>query len=137
MNSLVIMTALCVTVAPAAPAHDPATPWLGVHILVSAPGHDDVSLLERTIAERLAPLGVNALILEVNYNFRYRSHPELAAQGGMSPDDARALAEACRARGIRLIPMFNCLGHQSWAKVTFPLLAKHPEFDETPDVPAD
>ena len=33
--------------------------------------------------------------------------------------------------------MFNCLGHQSWDKVTYPLLAKHPEFDETPDVPSD
>jgi hypothetical protein len=137
MNRLVIATALYLTVAPAAPAHDPATPWLGVHILASAPGHDDVSLLKRAIAERLAPLGVNALVLEVNYNFQYRSHPELAAPGGMTRDDARALSEACRARGIRLIPMFNCLGHQSWDKVTFPLLAKHPEFDETPDVPAD
>jgi hypothetical protein len=33
--------------------------------------------------------------------------------------------------------MFNCLGHQSWAATTFPLLANHPEFDESPDVPKD
>ena len=34
--------------------------------------------------------------------------------------------------GIRLIPQFNCLGHQSWSKTTLPLLTKYPEFDETP-----
>ena len=33
--------------------------------------------------------------------------------------------------------MFNCLGHQSWATNTGPLLKKHPEFDETPHIPAD
>jgi hypothetical protein len=29
------------------------------------------------------------------------------------------------------------LGHQSWAKTTFPLLTKYPEFDETPLIPKD
>jgi hypothetical protein len=43
----------------------------------------------------------------------------------------------CRQNGIRLIPLFNCLGHQSWAKNTGALLKKHPEFDETPQIPAD
>src|SRR4029078_9567252 len=38
---------------------------------------------------------------------------------------------------IKLIPQFNCLGHQSWDKNTAALLKKHPEFDETPHVPKD
>ena len=113
----------------------PKAPWRGVHIM--APGHDGVPLLKRAIAEAMAPLGVNALLLEVNYRYQYRSHPDLADPGGLTRDDARDLAALCRARGIRLIPLFNCLGHQSWAGRTFPLLAKHPEFDETPQVPAD
>jgi hypothetical protein len=94
--------------------------------------------LKRAIAEQLAPLGVNVLILEVNYNFDFRSHPEV--RGGEYPfriDDARDLAETCRKHNIRLIPMLNCLGHQSWAQRTAPLLAKHPEFDESPAVPKD
>jgi hypothetical protein len=28
--------------------------------------------------------------------------------------------------------MFNCVGHQSWARQTFTLLTKYPQFDETP-----
>jgi hypothetical protein len=110
-------------------------PWRGVHLLAS--GRVDVPLLSRAIAEGLAPIGVNVLILEVNYNFRFKSHPDLANPSGISLDDARALAEVCRKNGVRLIPGFNCLGHQSWARQTHALLKKHPELDETPEVPAD
>ena len=48
-------------------------------------------------------------------------------------DRARALAKVCREHTVRLIPQFQCLGHQSWAKTTFPLLSEYPEFDETPE----
>jgi hypothetical protein len=33
---------------------------------------------------------------------------------------------------VRLIPQFQCLGHQSWKASTAPLLTKYPQFDETP-----
>ncbi len=42
------------------------------------------------------------------------------------------MAAACRESKIRLIPLVNLLGHQSWAKTNFGLLRSHPEFDETP-----
>ncbi len=49
----------------------------------------------------------------------------------------RELLVICRANDILLIPQFNCLGHQSWADNTFPLLTQYPEFDETPETPSD
>jgi hypothetical protein len=49
----------------------------------------------------------------------------------------KQLLKACREAGVRLVPQFNCLGHQSWAENTYALLKKHPEFDETPHVAAD
>src|SRR5262249_46372919 len=68
----------------------------------------------------------------------FASHPELSAgSGALTLEDVRDLAEICRKHQIRLIPMFNCLGHQSWARTTFPLLVKHPELDESPEVPKD
>ncbi|MBM4094014.1 MAG: hypothetical protein FJ276_32095, partial [Planctomycetes bacterium] len=73
-------------------------------------------------------------ILEVNYGFKYQSHPELECRG-LTKEQARDLADHCRRLGIRLIPLFNCLGHQSWGKNTHPLLKKYPQFDETPHVP--
>jgi len=113
------------------------TQWRGVHM--TSPGRRGLPLLKRAITEKLAPMGVNVLILEVNYTFAFSSHPELSAGGGgvLRVEDARDLAETCRKSNIRLIPMFNCLGHQSWARNTLPLLAKHPELDESPEVPKD
>jgi len=109
--------------------------WRGVHFL--SPGKSGLPPLRRAIEESLAPMGVNVLILEVNYGYEYKSHPELRGQNALSKTDARELAALCRKHGIRLIPQFNCLGHQSWAKGTFPLLTKYPQFDETPRIPLD
>lgn len=111
------------------------TEWRAVHIM--APNTDKVSFLKRAVAEKLAPLGVNVLVLEVNYKFAYRSHPELQMDGAWGVQEARDFAATCRQHAIRLIPQFNCLGHQSWGETTFPLLVKYPEFDETPQIPLD
>jgi len=77
-------------------------------------------------------MGVNALVVEVDYNFAFASHPELSSPGALTKEEARTLGDLCRANGIRPVPCLNCLGHQSWAKHTLALLDKHPDFDETP-----
>jgi hypothetical protein len=121
---------------PVAPAtKEPPRRWIGVHLL--APGPERLPLLKRAIAEVLAPMGVNTLVFEVDYSFQFKSHPELAAGRAWSAAQARELADHCRRHGIRLIPEFNCLGHQSWAKTRHPLLVRYPELDETPQVPDD
>jgi hypothetical protein len=109
--------------------------WRGVHLM--APGPEGMPLVRRAVDEVLAPLGVNVLIFEVNYRFAYQSHPELRGGGTLSSEECRDFAARCRERSIRVIPQFNCLGHQSWAKATFPLLTRYPELDETPDIPKD
>lgn len=103
--------------------------WRGVHLLVRNDGQ--ITALKEQLP-RLAAAGVNSLILEVNYNFEFTSHPELSMPGGVKPAHAHELAAAARKLGIRLIPQLNCLGHQSWSKTTSALLTKYPEFDETP-----
>ena len=103
--------------------------WRGVHLLI---GNDSQIVALQSQLPRLAAAGVNTLILEVNYNFQFRSQPELGSPLGVQPVHAHEFAAAARAQGIRVIPQLNCLGHQSWARTTFTLLTKHPEFDETP-----
>lgn len=103
--------------------------WWGVHVLVNT--NEDLLALVRQVPA-LAGLGVNILIPEINYNFAYRSHPELQTQAPVTHESAHLLAQVCREDGIRLVPQFQCLGHQSWAEKTFPLLVRYPEFDETP-----
>lgn len=119
----------------AAPAKIPLKPepgqWRGLH-LIGYRSDAELEGFEKDIP-KLAVMGINVLIFEINYGFEYKSHPELRM--GDSPitrGGARGLVETCRKHGIRLIPQFSCLGHQSWAKQTFPLLTKYPELDLTP-----
>ena len=81
---------------------------------------------------RLAERGVNVVIAEIDYSYDFKSHPEVRSKEFLTRAQARELTAAAHAQGIRLIPQLNCLGHQSWSKNTLPLLAQHPEFDETP-----
>jgi hypothetical protein len=108
--------------------------WFGLHVLL----HNDREV--RSLAHeipRLAEMGINVLVAEVNYEYAYRSHPDLRGTDPISEAGARSLSQACRACGIRPIPQFQCLGHQSWKAVTFPLLDQYPQFDETPGQYAD
>lgn len=105
-------------------------PVRGIHL--AAPQPEDMDLALRFISEALPKEGVNTLVLEINYRYRYASHPEVIDEPALTRDDLVRLADACRRAGVRLVPMINLLGHQSWAKTTFGLLRAHPEFDETP-----
>lgn len=103
--------------------------WKGIHIICA----NDQALED--IAKQvpaLKALGVNSLIIEVDYSFQYTKRPEMANPAGISKKGAGGFADLCRKNGIRVIPQINCLGHQSWAESTDTLLTKHPEFDETP-----
>lgn len=103
--------------------------WRGIHL--GANSDEQVAQLQEQLPG-LAALGVNVVVLEVDYSFDFRSHPEVRSHPFITRPAAHALAEAAHAQGIRLIPQLNCLGHQSWDKVTGSLLTSHPEFDETP-----
>ena len=101
---------------------------------IEAPSHRGLDPFIRFIEEELAPARVNLLILRVDWNYAYTSHPELSDESPLSKTDAERLVTACLRHGIRLVPQVNLLGHQSWAKQTHALLREYPEFDETPSV---
>lgn len=109
-----------------------APKWRGVHLL----NYNTDADLEQLTGNlpKLAEMGINFVILEVDYHFEFESHPELR-QGDrqITKAGAQKFAEACRQHAIRLIPEFQTIGHQSWAKETFPLLTKYPQFDLTPN----
>jgi len=112
-------------------AWTPAKPWRAVHLLDY---NTDAALdaLGQNL-ETLAQQGINVIVLEVDYNFAFQSHPEL--RRGTTPitrEAARRFAALCKKFKIRLIPEFQSLGHQSWKDETFPLLTVYPQFDLTP-----
>lgn len=106
-------------------------PWRAVHV-INYTSDESLEKLTKQLPA-LATLGVNALILEVNYSFDFQSHRELrASERVITKSGARRFVEVCRSLGIAVVPQFQCLGHQSWAKKTGPLLTKYPELDLTP-----
>ncbi|MCL2443411.1 MAG: family 20 glycosylhydrolase [Treponema sp.] len=105
-----------------------------VHLRIKDAGVTDK--LVQYIQEGLAPLGVNMLILEFNPGYNYRCYPELA-DGSFGRNEAKKIALAAIEAGIKIVPLFMCLGHQGWRFAKNKLLKLHPEFDETPDVPED
>jgi Glycosyl hydrolase family 20, catalytic domain len=103
--------------------------WRGVHLGLHSDAEAGALMKE---IPKLSALGVNVLIVEVNYSFDYQSHPELRPGQFITRARAGELVKAARSHGINVIPQINCLGHQSWSRNTGELLKHHPEFDETP-----
>jgi len=107
---------------------------IGIHVTTN--GRSSLAALKRLLGEVAPALGFNWVIAEVNGHFAYQSHPEAAEADSLSADDARGLAQLARENGINLVPMYNCLGHQSWRDKPAALLRTHPEFNEAPDMDA-
>ena len=108
---------------------DRSKPMIGFHTILK--NHEDVPAMLRVIEEGLAPRGFNTLILEARYQFT--CFPEYS-MGTVNYQDVRQISDACQRHGVRLVPLFPCLSHQSAEKRTspYPLLRLHPEFMETP-----
>jgi hypothetical protein len=101
---------------------------------IAAPVKSEVDPFIKFIEKELAPRKVNTLILRVDYNYEFESHPELRDSIPLSKSDVKKIVSVCKKFNINLIPQINLLGHQSWASKTTNLLKKYPQFDETPHV---
>lgn len=101
-------------------------------LCIAAPRPAEMDAFIRFIDQELASKQINALILRVDYNYQYKSHPELSDSLALSESDVRRLVSVCKKHNISIIPQINLLGHQSWAGSVGNLLKHYPEFDETP-----
>ena len=101
---------------------------------IASPSTNRVDEFIKFIEEELAPRAVNVLILRVDYNFHFQSRPEMADPAALTREQAGKITKVCRDHQIRIIPLVNLLGHQSWQSRMGRLLKAHPEFDETPEV---
>jgi hypothetical protein len=116
----------------AADQTDPDTTLPTRGFAIGVPSPERVDDFVDFIDHELVPNNVNTLVLRVDYNYEYRSRPELRDDEALSKKDVRKILKACRKGGIRVIPQVNLLGHQSWAEELNKLLEVYPQFDETP-----
>jgi hypothetical protein len=101
---------------------------------IAAPLPEAVDPFVKFIKDELGPRKINLLILRVDYNYQFTTHPELRDSVALSLKDVKKIVAACKPLGISLAPQINLLGHQSWAERVNNLLRVYPQFDETPHV---
>jgi hypothetical protein len=99
---------------------------------ISAPRPEGLDAFIQFIKRDLVKKSVNTLILRVDFNYQYKSYPNLRDSDALSADQVKRIVSAARQNKIRIIPQINLLGHQSWASDVYKLLQVYPQFDETP-----
>jgi len=103
-------------------------------LCVGAPSVENVDEFAKFIETDLAPSGLNVLILRIDFQYQFKSRPELIDGNPYSEADVKKLVKVCKENNIRLIPQINLFGHQSWSSRLGKLLEVYPEFDETPNI---
>jgi hypothetical protein len=101
---------------------------------IDVPRPSGLDSFVRFIDRELAPRKVNTLIVQVEYHYQFKTHPELTDSFALSEADVKKIVVVCRKNKIRVIPQINFLGHQSWANRLGKLLQVYPQFDETPGI---
>lgn len=86
-------------------------------LAIAAPSAQKLDLFLKFVQEELAPSHFNLLILRVDWNYAYESHPELRDPTPLTREDVKKIVKVCRDNGIRIAPQINLLGHQSWAEI--------------------
>jgi hypothetical protein len=110
----------------------PYKPFRAIHL--PARGNESLPLLNRLVSEVLPVRRVNTLILQIDYAFEFKTHPEIREHNYFTRSQIRKLVHNARMHNVKVIPLLNCYGHQSWRKERIgALLRAYPEFNETPD----
>lgn len=128
-----LFTLLSVCLALHVAAGEPVFPVKG--ICMNPPAPEAVEPFCTFIRNELAPMGVNTLFLRIDYAYEFETYPEMAGKNALSKADIKKIVAVCKQDHIRLIPLVDLLGHQSWAGTPGRLLEVFPEFDETPYIP--
>lgn len=107
-------------------------PILGFSI--ASPRMNEVDPFCDFIEKELAPMGVNCILLRINYSYKYAKTPLMYNLDGLSQKEVKKLRKTCMKNKIKLVPHIELFGHQSGGKPDFTpgfLLKNYPQFDET------
>jgi len=98
---------------------------------IGSPAPDKFASFIDFINDDLSKTAVNQLFLRINYNYQFKSHPELAEKNALSEQQVKKLVNTAAKHNIEIIPIINLLGHQSWKQDNIrSLLTVYPEFEE-------
>jgi hypothetical protein len=102
---------------------------------IASPTPDNFNSFITFINNDLSKTPVNQLFLRINYNYQFKSHPELAEKNALTEQQVKKMVKTAAQHNIEIIPIINMLGHQSWKKDNIhSLLRVYPEFEENPGI---
>ena len=73
-------------------------------LAIEAPKPAGLNRFLTFVEEELAPAHFNLLILRVDWNYAYESHPELRDPNPLTREDVEKIVAVCRKHGIRVVP---------------------------------
>ena len=76
-------------------------------LAIAAPSVQKMDVFLKFIEEELAPGHFNLLILRVDWNYAYESHPELRDPNPLTLQDVKRIVATCRKHNIRIAPQIN------------------------------
>jgi len=130
MKRVFLLAGLFLILLPLSAADPP--PVIG--LCVAAPRPERLDQFISFMEEELAPGGINTLVLRVDFNYAFKSYPNLRDEDPLTKKDVKRLVSTAQTLGINIIPQINLLGHQSWHSTMENLLTAYPQFDENPSV---
>lgn len=119
-----------------APAEEESTglfPMKG--LTTNPPRPENIDKFCKFIEQELAPMGVNTLMIRIDWNYQFKTNPQMAGRRALSEEQIKKMVNVCKKNNIRLVPLVNLLGHQSWGGNPGRLLEVYPELNETPYIP--
>jgi hypothetical protein len=61
--------------------------------------------------DHLKAWGYNTILYEIEDKLRFTKHPAIAHSDAWSPEETKEFVQSCRAKGLRVIPFMQALGH--------------------------
>ena len=91
------------------------------------------------MVDRIRQWGFNTIVYEVEDKFRFAKHPAVAHPEAFSPADTADFAQACRGKGVEVVPLVQSLGHAECVvgKPEYAHLRESPEIDDQYDPLSD
>jgi len=89
----------------------PAFPVRSVHVLLD---NGSPVIHKKMIKKFFSRFKYNQIVMEAEHGIRWQSRPEVQKAYGMSPEEARELAQYAKDHYLEVVPLIQSLGHGDW-----------------------
>jgi hypothetical protein len=71
-------------------------------LCIAAPAKEFVDPFVKFIEEDFVSMHVNTLVIRIDYDYEFKSCPELRSENPLSKNDVKKIVKVCKTGGIRI-----------------------------------